>query len=56
MQIFVDDNYINSVTLWLSKQKKVLPHYNMTVWILAPNEIIFSMVARLIRLYMPGVK
>ena len=31
-------------------------HYNMTVWILARNDITFSMAAGLIRLHMPGVK
>ena len=31
-------------------------YYNMTVWILARNDIIFSMAAGLIRLHMPGVK
>ena len=31
-------------------------HYNMTVWILAQNDINFSMAAGLIRLYMSGVK
>ena len=31
-------------------------HYNMTVWILARNDIIFSMAAGLIRLHMPGFK
>ena len=31
-------------------------HYNMTVWILARNDINFSMAAGLIRLHMPGVK
>ena len=30
--------------------------YNMTVWILARNDIIFSVAAGLIRLHMPGVK
>ena len=30
--------------------------YNMTVWILAWNDINFSMAAGLIRLHMPGVK
>ena len=30
--------------------------YNMTEWILARNDINFSMAAGLIRLYMPGVK
>ena len=30
--------------------------YNMTVWILARNDINFSMAAGLIRLHMPGVK
>ena len=32
------------------------PYYNMTVWILAGNYISFTIVAGLIRLYMPGVK
>ena len=31
-------------------------NYNMTVWILARNDINFSMAAGLIRLHMPGVK
>ena len=31
-------------------------YYNMTVWILARNDINFSMAAGLIRLHMPGVK
>ena len=31
-------------------------YYNMTVWILAQNDINFSMAAGLIRLHMPGVK
>ena len=31
-------------------------NYNMTVWILARNDIGFSMAAGLIRLQMPGVK
>ena len=56
MQIFVDDNYINSVTLWLNKQKRVVPHINMTVWIVAENYISFTIEAGLIRLHMPGVK
>ena len=30
--------------------------YNMTVWILAGNYIIFTIAAGLIRLHMPGVK
>ena len=33
-----------------------MKYYNMTVWILARNDINFSMAAGLIRLYMPGVK
>ena len=31
-------------------------YYNMTVWILARNDINLSMAAGLIRLHMPGVK
>ena len=31
-------------------------HYNMTVWILVGDGINFSIIAGLIRLYMPGVK
>ena len=31
-------------------------NYNMIVWILARNDINFSMAAGLIRLHMPGVK
>ena len=31
-------------------------NYHMTVWILARNDINFSMAAGLIRLHMPGVK
>ena len=31
-------------------------NYNMTVWILAQNDINFTMAAGLIRLHMPGVK
>ena len=30
--------------------------YNMTVWILARNDVNFSIAAGLIRLHMPGVK
>ena len=33
-----------------------IKYYNMTVWILARNDINFSMAAGLIRLHMPGVK
>ena len=38
------------------KEQYINPHYNMTVWILARNDINFSMAAGLIRLHMPGVK
>ena len=31
-------------------------YYNMTVWILAGNNISFTIAAGLIRLHMPGVK
>ena len=34
----------------------IISYYNMTVWILARNDINFSMAAGLIRLHMPGVK
>ena len=30
-------------------------YYNMTMWILARNDINFSTVAGLIRLHMPGI-
>ena len=35
---------------------KLKSDYNMTVWVLARNDINFSMAAGLIRLHMPGVK
>ena len=36
--------------------KTFVLYYNMTVWILAQNDINFSMAAGLISLHMPGVK
>ena len=37
-------------------ESDVVENYNMTVWILARNDIYFSMAAGLIRLHMPCVK
>ena len=36
--------------------RAIVSNYNMTVWILARNDINLSMAAGLIRLHMPGVK
>ena len=33
-----------------------ISYYNMTVWILAGNNITFTIAGGLIRLHMPGVK
>ena len=46
----------NELTHWPLGDVAVILYYNMTVWILARNDIIFSMAAGLIRLHMPGVK
>ena len=41
---------------WLYSYPWADTHHNMTVWILARNDINVSMAAGLIRLHMPGVK
>ena len=35
---------------------EIANHYNMTVWILAGNDINFTIAAGLVRLHMPGGK
>ena len=48
---------LGSVTChYLNQCRVIVPYYNMTVWILARNDINLSMAAGLIRLHMPGVK
>ena len=50
---FVQGKLLNYIPLFYMD---IITYYNMTVWILARNDINFSMAAGLIRLHMPGVK
>ena len=50
------DEHFSKLQVMQNKLLKLLLNYNMTVWILARNDINLSMAAGLIRLHMPGVK